>query len=149
MAIFFFLVFFGYHFALDAVNAIPADPMMTPKHIYPEWYFLWSYEVLRGFFFSSNLGLIAFGIANVIFFVLPWLDRDPKVLPMHKRPYLKYWFWALMVTLVGLTIYGKLPATGPNAWVGFVFSVSFLFLMLIALPLLSSMERKKREGGAA
>lgn len=149
MVLFFFLVFYGYHFALDAVNAIPADPMLTPKYIYPEWYFLWSYEVLRGFFFSSDLGLIAFGIANVVFFLMPWLDRDPKVLPMHKRPYLKYWFWALMITLVGLTIYGKLPATGPNAWVGFGFSVSFLLLMLVILPLFSRMERKKREREAA
>ncbi len=149
MTLFFFLVFYGYHFALDPVNAIPADPMVTPQFIYPEWYFLWSYEVLRGFFFSSDLGLIAFGIANVVFFLFPWLDRDPKVLPMHKRPYMKYWFWALMITLVGLTIYGKLPATGPNAWVGLVLSVSFLLLVLVLMPLLSSMERKKREREAA
>ncbi|MGE4295445.1 MAG: cytochrome bc complex cytochrome b subunit [Campylobacterales bacterium] len=149
MALYFYLVFFGYHFAMDAINFIPADPMKTPPHIYPEWYFLWSYEVLRGFFFSSDMGLIAFGIANVIFFLMPWLDRDPKVLPMHKRPYLKYWFWALIITLIGLTVYGKLPPTGLNAWIGFVFSVAFLFLMMVALPVLSMMERKKREGGNA
>ena len=149
MVLYFYLVFFGYHFAMDAINFIPADSMKTPPHIYPEWYFLWSYEVLRGFFFSSDMGLVAFGIANVIFFLMPWLDRDPKVLPMHRRPYLKYWFWALIVTLIGLTVYGKLPPTGMNAWIGFVLSVSFLFLMLIALPGLSMLERKKREGGAA
>lgn len=149
MALYFYLVFFGYHFAMDAINFIPADSMKTPPHIYPEWYFLWSYEVLRGFFFSSDMGLIAFGIANVIFFLLPWLDRDPKVLPMHRRPYLKYWFWSLIVVLIGLTVYGKLPPTGLNAWIGFVLSVAFLFQMLIALPVLSMLERKKREGGNA
>ena len=47
---YFYLVFFHYEFAMDPVNFDPADNMVTPPHIYPEWYFLWSYEVLRGFF---------------------------------------------------------------------------------------------------
>jgi ubiquinol-cytochrome c reductase cytochrome b subunit len=146
-ALFFFLVFYSYGFAMDPINFLPADPMKTPEHIYPEWYFLWSYEVLRGFFFSSGLGFIAFSVANAVFFALPWLDRDPLVLPMHKRPLMKYWFWSLMVVLVFLTIYGKLPPTGVNAWIGFLLSISFLGLMLVALPILSSRERKARELG--
>ncbi len=143
MVFFFYLVFFHYSFAMDPINFMPADSMKTPPHIYPEWYFLWSYEVLRGFFFSANLGLIAFGIANVIFFVLPWLDRDPSVKPAHKRPLFKFWFWALIVVMIGLTVYGKLPPTGINAWIGFVFSVSFLALLLVVLPLISKIERKR------
>jgi len=111
MIFFFFLVFFHFNFAMDPINFMPANSMKTPPHIYPEWYFLWSYEVLRGFFFSANLGLIAFGIANVIFFVLPWLDRDPSVKPAHKRPLFKVWFWALIFVMIGLTVYGKLPPT--------------------------------------
>ncbi|GHV01786.1 cytochrome b [Campylobacterota bacterium] len=142
LALYSYLVFFGYGFAMDPINFLPADSMKTPEHIYPEWYFLWSYEVLRGFFFSSDMGLAAFGIANVIFFLLPWLDRDPRVRPMSKRPLVKYWFWLLMITLIGLTIYGKLPPTGVNAWIGFGFSLAFLILMLIVLPLFSSIERK-------
>ncbi|MDR1452184.1 MAG: cytochrome bc complex cytochrome b subunit [Helicobacteraceae bacterium] len=144
-ALFSYLVFFSYGFAMDPINFLPADPLKTPEHIYPEWYFLWLYEVLRGFFFSSGLGLIAFTIANVIFFLLPWLDRDPLVQPMHKRPLVKYWFWSLMVVLVGLTIYGKLPPTGVNAWIGLALSVAFLGLMLIVLPILSACERKARQ----
>lgn len=143
MIFFFYLVFFHYSFAMDPINFMPADSMKTPPHIYPEWYFLWSYEVLRGFFFSANLGLVAFGIANVIFFVLPWLDRDPSVKPAHKRPLFRVWFWALIVVMIGLTVYGKLPPTGINAWIGFVFSVSFLVLLLVALPLISKIERKR------
>ncbi|HOI82729.1 MAG TPA: cytochrome bc complex cytochrome b subunit [Campylobacterales bacterium] len=143
MIFFFYLVFFHFNFAMDPINFMPADSMKTPPHIYPEWYFLWSYEVLRGFFFSANLGLVAFGIANVIFFVLPWLDRDPSVKPAHKRPLFRVWFWALIVVMIGLTVYGKLPPTGINAWIGFVFSVSFLVLLLVALPLISKIERKR------
>ena len=60
---------------------------------------------------------------------------------------MKYWFWSLMVVLVFLTIYGKLPPTGVNAWIGFLLSISFLGLMLVALPILSSRERKARELG--
>ncbi|HRF56574.1 MAG TPA: cytochrome bc complex cytochrome b subunit [Campylobacterales bacterium] len=143
MIFFFYLVFFHFNFAMDPINFIPADSMKTPPHIYPEWYFLWSYEVLRGFFFSSNLGLMAFGIANVIFFLLPWLDRSPSVKPAHKRPMFAAWFWALLVVMIGLTVYGKLPPTGINAWIGFVFSVSFLVLLLVVLPLITYIERKR------
>ncbi len=143
MIFFFFLVFFHYNFAMDPINFMPADSMKTPPHIYPEWYFLWSYEVLRGFFFSANLGLIAFGIANIIFFVLPWLDRDPSVKPAHKRPLFRVWFWALIVVMIGLTVYGKLPPTGINAWIGFVFSVAFLALLLVVLPVISKIESKR------
>jgi ubiquinol-cytochrome c reductase cytochrome b subunit len=95
---------------MDPVNFDKADGLKTPAHIYPEWYFLWSYEVLRGFFFEiagvsgKDLGLIAFGIANAIFFLMPWLDRSPMVKPANQRPYFKYWFWFLMVDLIILTI---------------------------------------------
>ena len=143
MIFFFYLVFYHFNFAMDPINFMPADSMKTPPHIYPEWYFLWSYEVLRGIFFSADLGLIAFGIANVIFFVLPWLDRDPSVKPAHKRPLFRVWFWLLIVVMIGLTVYGKLPPTGINAWIGFVFSVSFLVLLLVVLPLISAIERKR------
>ncbi|MDR0747389.1 MAG: cytochrome bc complex cytochrome b subunit [Helicobacteraceae bacterium] len=146
--IFFFLVFFGYSFAMDPINFLPADYTATPSHIYPEWYFLWSYEVLRGIHFSSSLGLIAFTIANAIFFLLPWLDRDKRVRPMHERPLVKIWFWSLVAVMIGLTIFGKLPADGGFAWtvhIGLLLSILFLVLTLVVLPLASYMERKKEE----
>lgn len=146
---YFYLVFFHYGFAMDPINFDPADNMVTPPHIYPEWYFLWSYEVLRGFFFdiagikAFDLGLAAFGVANVIFFLLPFIDRDPEVLPAHKRPRFNIWFWILMVDLIVLTVYGKLPPTGVNAWVGFFSSVVFLVLF-IALPFVTKADAKAR-----
>jgi len=143
LVFFFYLVFFHYSFAMDPINFIPANNMKTPPHIYPEWYFLWSYEVLRGFFFSMNMGLVAFAIANGIFFVMPWLDRDPRVIPTHKRPLFRIWFWLLVAVMIGLTVWGKLPPTGINAWIGFVFSVSFLVLLLVILPVFSKIESKR------
>ena len=146
---YFYLVFFHYNFAMDPVNFDPADAMVTPAHIYPEWYFLWSYEVLRGFFFdiagfkAFDIGLIAFAFANAIFLVLPWLDRDPKILPAHKRPLFFIWFWILMVDLIVLTVYGKLPPTGTNAWVGFYSAVAFI-LLFVVLPVITKIDAKKR-----
>jgi len=148
---FFYLVFFHYDFAMDPINFDKADGLKTPAHIYPEWYFLWSYEVLRGWFFEiagvsgKDLGLMAFGFANAIFLVLPWLDRSPMVKPANQRPYFKYWFWLLIADLMVLTEFGKLPPTGSNAWVGFGASLMFLVLF-IALPFITKAEAKKVEG---
>ena len=154
MIFYFYLVFYHYDFAMDPINFDPANPMKTPPHIYPEWYFLWSYEVLRGFFFdvgplkAMDIGLIAFGIANVIFFFLPWLDKSDVVAPAHKRGAFFWWFWALLIDMIILTIWGKLPPTGINAWIGFFASISFLLLLLVILPIITKKEAK-RAGGAA
>jgi len=148
MMIFFALVCYQFDFAMDPINFEPANSMKTPAHIYPEWYFLWNYEVLRGFFFdiggiaAMNIGLVAFVIANIVFMILPFLDRNPmNTAPAHKRPIFKYWFWFLVCDMIVLTVYGKLPPTGMNAWVGFVAAVIFLGLF-IALPFITKHEAK-------
>jgi len=146
---YFYLVFFHYDFAMDPVNFDPANPMKTPAHIYPEWYFLWSYEVLRGFFFdiagmnAMDIGLMAFGFAQVAFLILPFIDKDPEILPAYKRPRFNIWFWIMMVDLVVLTVYGKLPPTGVNAWVGFFATLTFLGLFAI-LPIVTKADAKAR-----
>ena len=140
---FFYLVCFHFDFAMDPINFDPANNMKTPAHIYPEWYFLWSYEVLRGFFFSADLGLIAFGIAQVAFLFLPWLDRSSVVAPAHKRPGYFVWFCLLIVDMIVLTIFGKLPPEGANNFIGFVASIGFLFLIFVALPIVTILENKK------
>jgi ubiquinol-cytochrome c reductase cytochrome b subunit len=148
MIFFFYLVCFHYNFALDPINFEPANAMKTPAHIYPEWYFLWSYEVLRGFFFdvgpiaASDIGLLGFGFANVIFFLLPFLDRSPVVAPASKRKGFFIWYWILLVDMIILTIFGKLPPTGANAWVGFFAAITFIGLF-VALPFITKNETKR------
>ncbi len=143
---YFYLVFYHYEFAMDPINFDPANPMKTPPHIYPEWYFLWSYEVLRGFFFpvgslsAMDMGLIAFGIANVIFFALPWFDKNDEVAPAARRSGFFVWFWLMVIDMIILTIWGKLPPTGFNAYIGYVAAVGFLALWA-ALPAVTA--RKK------
>ncbi|WP_305869139.1 cytochrome b [Helicobacter pylori] len=146
MVFFFYLVCYHYDFAMDPINFERANSLKTPPHIYPEWYFLWSYEVLRGFFFSADLGLMAFGVAQVIFFLLPFLDRSPVVAPAHKRPAFMVWFWLLIIDMIVLTIYGKLPPLGIGKHIGLVGSITFLALFFVVLPIITIAESKKQGG---
>ncbi|WP_441691735.1 cytochrome b [Helicobacter pylori] len=146
MVFFFYLVCYHYDFAMDPINFERANSLKTPPHIYPEWYFLWSYEVLRGFFFSADLGLMAFGVAQVIFFLLPFLDRSPVVAPAHKRPAFMVWFWLLIIDMIVLTIYGKLPPLRIGKYIGLVGSITFLALFFVVLPLITIAESKKQGG---
>ncbi|MEA3418183.1 MAG: cytochrome bc complex cytochrome b subunit [Campylobacterota bacterium] len=137
--LFFYLTFYHFNFAMDPVNFDPADGLKTPAHIYPEWYFLWSYEILRPF--SKDLGLVAFAIAQVIFFALPFLDRSPNVAPASRRGLFKYWFWLMLLDLIVLTFMGKLPPEGIWNTIGLVAALTF-FALWIALPIITKTEKK-------
>jgi ubiquinol-cytochrome c reductase cytochrome b subunit len=137
--LFFYLVFYHFDFAMDPVNFDPADGLKTPAHIYPEWYFLWSYEILRPF--SKDLGLVAFAIAQVIFFALPFLDRSPNVAPASRRGLFKYWFWIMLLDMIVLTFMGKLPPQGIWNTIGLVAALTF-FVLWIALPIITKTEKK-------
>ena len=142
--LFFYLVFYHFEFAMDPVNFDPADGLKTPAHIYPEWYFLWSYEILRPF--GKDIGLIAFGIAQIAFVFMPFIDRSPNVAPAHKRGLFKIWFWVLLVDMIVLTAMGKLPPTDPTfALMGKV--AAYLFLAMGPLLVLITLFEKKIEKG--
>ena len=140
LVFFFYLVFYNYGFAMDPVNFDPADGLKTPAHIYPEWYFLWSYEILRPF--NIDLGLILFGFAQVIFVFLPFLDRSPNTIPANRRGVMfKVWFWLMLVNMIVLTAMGKLPPEGIYTQIGLVAAIIFI-AQWIALPIITSMEKK-------
>lgn len=141
MVLFFYLVCFNFNFAMDPINFDPADTLKTPAHIYPEWYFLWSYEILRGFQSYESLGLIFFGLAQVIFFTMPFLDRSPVVAPAHKRPLFCAWFFILVIDMIILTIFGKLPPEGINNQIGFLATIVFIVLF-ISLPIITNLEAR-------
>ncbi len=136
---FFYLVFYHYDFAMDPVNFDPANGLHTPTHIYPEWYFLWSYEVLRPF--STNVGLIAFAFAQVIFFFLPFLDRSPNAVPASRRGLFQIWFWAMLIDMIVLTAMGKVPPEGSFSVIGHYAALTF-FALWIALPFITKFEKK-------
>lgn len=136
---FFYLVFWQYGFAMDPVNFDPADGLVTPAHIYPEWYFLWSYEILRPF--GKDTGLIAFAIAQVIFFALPFMDRSPNVAPANRRGPFAIWFWLMVIDLIVLTAMGKLPPEGIFTVIG-EYAAYLFFALWILLPFITKYEKK-------
>ena len=137
--LFFYLVFYHFEFAMDPVNFDPADGLKTPPHIYPEWYFLWSYEILRPF--SKDIGLIAFGFAQVAFFLLPFLDKSPNVAPANRKGLFKFWFWIMLVDMIVLTVMGKLPPEGAWNVIGLVAALTFIVLFAV-LPFITKKEKK-------
>jgi len=136
---FFYLVFWHFGFAMDPINFDPADGLKTPPHIYPEWYFLWSYEILRPF--PKDPGLVAFGFAQVIFFLLPFLDRSPNAAPASRRGLFFFWFWAMVVDLIVLTAMGKLPPQGIFSTIGLVAAWVFIALWVV-LPFITRNEKR-------
>jgi len=154
MIFFFYLVGFHYSFAMDPINFDPANNLKTPAHIYPEWYFLWQYEILRGFFFdvgplkAADIGLMGFALAGIVLILVPFLDRSKVVAPAHKNKAYLAWFWLLVFDLILLSIFGKLPADGyfmgiENNWIGFCLSMLFFILIFVVLPVITIAERKR------
>ncbi len=80
-----------------------ADPLRTPPHIKPEWYFLSLYQVLK--WVPRTIGVLAPGVGVLLLFVLPFLDRSPARHP-RKRPLAMAVMAIVMITIVGLTIWG-------------------------------------------
>ncbi len=112
-AIVFFAPEMGGYF-LEANNFIPADPLKTPEHIAPVWYFTPYYAILRAIppmFGSQFPGVLAMGVAVLIFFFLPWLDRSPVKSIRYRGPKYKIALTLFVIAFIGLGILGILPAT--------------------------------------
>jgi ubiquinol-cytochrome c reductase cytochrome b subunit len=121
-AILFFVPEMGGYF-LEANNFIPADPLKTPEHIAPVWYFTPYYAILRAvpsFFDTQVWGVLLMGAAVMIFFALPWLDRG-KVRSIRYRGNLyKGWLAAFVISFIILGYLGVVPVTiwgqFPQGW---------------------------------
>ena len=122
-------------------NYIPADPMSTPAHIVPEWYFLPFYAILRAV--PDKLGgvLLMFG-AIAVLFILPWLDRSP-VRSARFRPFFRVFFWLFFVNAIALGYLGGKPAEGIYVILSRVATAWYFLHFLAILPLLSMFETTK------
>ena len=119
-------------------NYIPANPMVTPAHIVPEWYFLPFYAILRAVP-DKLLGVLAMFAAIGVLFILPWLDRSP-VRSATFRPIYKIMFWVFLVNCVALTYLGAKPADGIYVILSRLCTVYYFFHFIILLPALSIFE---------
>ncbi len=147
-------VFFAPNYMGHPDNYIPANPLSTPPHIVPEWYFLPYYAILRAIDFDflwvvpAKLGgvILMFG-SILILLLLPWLDRSP-VRSARYRPIYKWFFWIFVIDCVLL---GWVGANSPDAefhgipfiLIGQVTTLYYFAFFLVIVPAVSKLERPK------
>jgi ubiquinol-cytochrome c reductase cytochrome b subunit len=133
-AIVFFAPEMGGYF-LEANNFIPADSLKTPEHIAPVWYFTPYYAILRAIppiFGSQFPGVAAMGVAVLIFFALPWLDKSPVKSIRYRGPKFKIALALFVIAFIGLGILGILPSTPVYTLIARILSaVYFAFFLLM------------------
>ncbi|MFM5885788.1 MAG: cytochrome bc complex cytochrome b subunit [Novosphingobium sp.] len=146
MVIYSMFVFFMPNALGHPDNYIPANPMQTPAHIVPEWYFWPFYAILRSFtqdflFFPAKLlGVLAMFAAILVWFFLPWLDKSP-VRSGGYRPLYRKFFWVLMLDVIVLGYCGGSPAEQPYVLVAQLASIYYFLHFLVIVPIVSSIER--------
>lgn len=134
------MVFFAPDYLGHADNYVPANPLVTPAHIVPEWYFLPFYAILRAIP-DKLLGVIAMILAIAILFVLPWLDRS-KVRSARFRPMYKVMFWTFILDFFILAWVGAKPPEGDFITIGRI-ATAIYFGFFLLLPFISKIEKPK------
>ena len=131
-------VFFIPDSLIEPANNIPANPMQTPNHIVPEWYFLPFYAILRSVP-SLVGGVVAMGLSVVIFAFMPFLDRSRIPGGARYRPFYKLQFYFFIVVMFVLGYVGYVPPNDHTIVLGQVATL-FYFGTFLLLPFISKME---------
>jgi ubiquinol-cytochrome c reductase cytochrome b/c1 subunit len=134
-------VFYMPNYLGHAINYQVADPLVTPAHIVPEWYYLPFYAILRAIP-NKLLGVIAMFGSIFILFLLPWLDTS-RVRSGNYRPLFKQFFWLLVVVCIGLGYLGSKPPEGAYVIWARILTFWYFFHFLVILPLLGLLETPK------
>ncbi len=139
--IFAVFVFWFPNYLGHADNYIPADPLVTPAHIVPEWYFLPFYAILRAVP-DKLMGVLAMFAAIGVLFILPWLDRS-RVKSAAFRPMYKWFFWIFALNCIVLGYVGSQPAEGLMLIISRIATIYYFVHFLILMPVLGWFERPK------
>jgi len=141
LIVFAWFVFFVPNYLGHPDNYIPADPLKTPAHIVPEWYFLPFYAILRAI--PSKLGgVIALAASILVLFLVPWLDTS-KVRSATFRPLYRQFFWVLVIVGIGLGYLGSQPPEGIYVVAARILTAYYFIHFLIIMPLLGLIETPK------
>nr|YP_010034223.1 cytochrome b [Monochamus sparsutus]QOW83762.1 cytochrome b [Monochamus sparsutus] len=123
----------------DPDNFIPANPLVTPVHIQPEWYFLFAYAILRSI--PNKLGgVIALVMSIAILYTLPFSNKK-KMLSTQFYPFNKLLFWSLFTIIILLTWIGARPVEDPYIMVGQILTIIYFFYFFIN-PIIASIQDK-------
>jgi len=159
LLVFFAIVGFMPNFLGHPDNYIEANPLSTPAHIVPEWYYLPFYAILRAFtadvWAVQAASFITGGIVDAKFFgvlamfgsifviaLAPWLDTS-KTISGAYRPQFKFWFWLLAIDFMVLMWVGAMPTTEPYATISLIGATYWFAYFLVILPVLGWVEKGK------
>jgi ubiquinol-cytochrome c reductase cytochrome b subunit len=138
------VVFFAPEFGgwfLEANNFIPANPLVTPEHIVPVWYFTPFYAILRAVP-DKLIGVLLMGAATNILFLLPWLDRSPVKSIRYRGPIFKTALTLFVISFISLGYLGTQNPTTVTTWMARGFSVIYFGFFLL-MPFYSKMDSTK------
>nr|AGB14533.1 cytochrome b [Pelophylax fukienensis] len=124
----------------DPDNFTPANPLVTPPHIKPEWYFLFAYAILRSI--PNKLGgVLALLLSIVVLFLMPIIHTS-KLRSLMFRPIAKTFFWALIANTAILTWIGGQPVEDPFITIGQIASGLYFLIFVLLIPSLGLLENK-------
>ena len=139
MIIFSGFVFFSPNVLGHSDNYIPANPLVTPAHIVPEWYLLPFYAILRSV--PDKLGGVILMFGSIfILFVLPWLDTS-KVRSAVFRPMYRYFYWIFVIDVLLLGYMGAMPAEGIYLALARIGTIYYFLHFIVVLPVLGLFEK--------
>nr|AER08720.1 cytochrome b [Collichthys lucidus]QQY84826.1 cytochrome b [Collichthys lucidus] len=124
----------------DPDNFTPANPLVTPLHIKPEWYFLFAYAILRSI--PNKLGGVLALLASILVLMVVPILHTSKQRGLTFRPITQIFFWTLIADVFILTWIGGMPVEHPFIIIGQVASVLYFALFLIFLPMAGWLENK-------
>nr|YP_086918.2 cytochrome b [Bipes biporus] len=135
-----YLALFLPYLLSDPENFTPANPLVTPPHIKPEWYFLFAYAILRSI--PNKLGgVLALALSIMVLLMVPMLHTAVQR-TMAFRPTTQIMFWSFIANTMLLTWIGGQPVEPPFIIIGQLASTMYFIILLVAIPLTSALEDK-------